>query len=88
MNLREIAKRFLSTRRTAYVRTFRNPAAEPVLADLARFCRAAASTGHPDPYMAARIDGRREVYLRIAQHINLSDDELWQLLGNNSITEN
>lgn len=87
MNLRELARRYLSTRRTAYVRTFRNPVAEPVLADLARFCRAAASTGHIDPYMAARLDGRREVFLRVSQHINLSDEELWQLLGNNGIEE-
>lgn len=87
MNLRELAKRYLSLRRTAYVRTFRTPVAAPVLADLARFCRAATSTGHPDPYMAARLDGRREAWLRISQHINLSDDELWKLLGDDNISE-
>jgi hypothetical protein len=47
-----------------------------VLADLAKFCRANRSTFHPDPHVAARLDGRREVWLRITQHLNLSTDDL------------
>lgn len=52
-----------------------------VLSDLARFCRAHSSTGHADPHIAARLDGRREVWLRIQNHLRLTDDELWQLHG-------
>lgn len=52
-----------------------------VLGDLAKFCRAAESTGHANPYVAARLDGRREVWLRISQHLNLPVDELYRIYG-------
>lgn len=77
----ERAKEYLTTRQQAYRIAFRGVTGERVLADLAKFCRAHASTGHPDPYAAARLDGRREVWLRIQQHLNLSDEELWRLFG-------
>jgi hypothetical protein len=69
----------LMTRRHHYQITFRAPPAQTVLKDLARFCRAHESTAHPDPHVAARLDGRREVWLRIAQHLNLTPDQLWEL---------
>lgn len=73
---------FLQRRRTAYVKTFlHNAFGQEVLADLARFCRAKESTFHPDPRVHAVLEGRREVYLRIAQHLNMTDDELWALYG-------
>lgn len=74
---------FLTQRRLAYLRTFNVASAdvEKVLVDLSRFCRAHKSTGHTDPYMAARLDGRREVWIRIQQHLQLSDEVLWQLYG-------
>lgn len=50
-----------------------------MLADLARFCRAHTSTADKDPMVAARLDGRREVWLRIQQHTKLSNDTLWLL---------
>lgn len=75
--------RFLAGRKGAYSRVF--PAdsrdARLVLADLAQFCRANASTFAPDPHVAARLDGRREVWLRIANHLNLPTDELYRLFG-------
>jgi hypothetical protein len=49
-----------------------------VLADLAKFCRAHQSTFHPDTHVAARLDGRREVWLRITQHLNLTTDDLYK----------
>jgi len=70
---------FFNRRRTAYVNTFENPMGREVLADLARFCRANATTFHPDARMHAVAEGRREVWLRIAQHLNLSDDQLFEL---------
>lgn len=44
--------------------------------DLGRFCRAFQSCWHPDARMNAVLEGRREVWLRIEQHFNLSPDEL------------
>lgn len=55
--------------------------AEEVLADLAKFCRANQSTFHADPRVHAVAEGRREVWLRITQHLNLTDDQLWRMYG-------
>jgi hypothetical protein len=76
-------REFVVRRSTAYRITFPKGgrASDVVLADLARFCRAHCSTFHPDPHVAARLDGRREVWLRIVEHLNLSSDELIALYG-------
>lgn len=81
MSVLESARQFLSRRRTAYVRTFTGPFADEVLQDLARFCRANQSTFHPDPRAHAVAEGRREVWLRIQQHLKLTDDQLWRVYG-------
>jgi hypothetical protein len=75
------AKQFLSRRRYAYVKTFNGPLGQEVLADLVKFCRARESTFHPDPRVHAVLEGRREVFLRIQQHLQLTDDELWTIYG-------
>ena len=75
------AKAYLATRRMNYQRTFTGMPAKMVLADLARFCRANASTFHTNPAVQSKMDGRREVWLRIQQHIRLNDLELWQLFA-------
>lgn len=75
------AQQFLSARRTDYVQTFNTPHGENVLEDLAKFCRANESTFHADPRIHAVLEGRREVWLRIAQHLNLSDSQLWRMFG-------
>lgn len=82
MNRREAferLKQFIFGRRSAYVRTFSGPVAEVVLADLAKFCRARETTFHPDPRVAALQEGRREVWIRIQDHLNLSPEELYEL---------
>lgn len=81
MSLLEKAKSYLARRRTAYITTFLNPVGEEVLEDLAKFCRAHESTFHQDPRAHAVAEGRREVWLRIQKHLNLSDDQLWKLYG-------
>jgi hypothetical protein len=83
----EYAKRWLRSRRLSYLRTFdaNNVDAQEVLADLARFCRAHDSTFHPQH--AARLDGRREVWLRIQHHLQLTDDQLWQLYGRKDLKD-
>lgn len=70
---------FFNRRRTAYVNTFENPMGREVLADLARFCRANTTTFHADARVHAVAEGRREVWLRISQHLNLSDEQLFDL---------
>lgn len=81
--VREHLLAFLKRRKMAYVTTFCNPVGEEVLRDLAKFCRAHTTTFHADARLAAQLDGRREVWLRIQQHIQLNDDQLWRLFGPN-----
>lgn len=53
---------------------------EIVLADLREYCRATASTFSPDPYVAARLAGRREAWLRIMQHLTLDEQRVRKLV--------
>ncbi len=75
----ERLKQYLGRRKYAYKQTFKGPLAEEVLADLARFCRAHQSTFNTDPRAHAVLEGRREVWLRIAHHLQLTEPELWRL---------
>ncbi len=77
----EKAKTFLRDRGIAYQQTFdiKSRHANAVLKDLAKFCRAAETTYHPDARVHAALEGRREVWLRIQNHLNLSPEEIWEL---------
>lgn len=77
------AKEFLSRRAVSYRHVFNKESvlAIEVLEDLAKFCRANESTFHVDPRAHAMLEGRREVWLRIQHHLNLSEEELWKLYG-------
>lgn len=81
LDLYQRARAYLTGRTVAYNHVFdRKSQFTPiVLADLARFCRAHVSTAGRDAHEAARLDGRREVWLRIQQHLNLSPETLWLL---------
>jgi hypothetical protein len=72
----QTAHDFLVTRAQAYRRTFSGVYGEKVLTDLAQFCRANESTFNPDPRMEGVLQGRREVWLRVTKHLNLTDDQL------------
>ncbi len=85
-------KRRIQKRRNAYARAFLDdrkeltPDAEIIFKDLARFCRAHKSTavfsqvrGCMDPIASARADGRREVYLRMVEHLHLDERFLTNL---------
>lgn len=56
-----------------------------VLSDLREFCRAdqscvvVAKDGHIDTHATAIAEGRREVWLRLVQTLNLSDETLQRL---------
>lgn len=50
-----------------------------VMEDLRGFCRAERSCWDADPRVHAVLEGRREVWLRIQQHIQLTPEELLSL---------
>lgn len=77
----EAARNYLADRQRAYKMVFDGVAGGAVLDDLARFCRAKASTFHENERVHALMEGRREVWLRIAKHLNLSEEQLWQTIG-------
>lgn len=85
MSKQQEAQAFLAERRTDYVRTFDTPHGQKVLRDLAKFCRANETCFHTDARAHAVAEGRREVWLRIQQHLHLSDDALWGLYGTGPI---
>ena len=62
-------------------------AAQRVLADLRGFCRADTSCvvfgkdGRVDTHATAVLEGRREVWLKIVQTLNISDAQLVRLMN-------
>ena len=72
---------FMRSRKQAYQLTFSTPHGSQMLTDLAKFCRANQSCWDPDPRVHAVLEGRREVFLRIASHLNLNHEQLNQLYG-------
>lgn len=50
-----------------------------VLNDFANFCRKKRSTADANPHVAARLDGRREVVLRIDEYLELTLEQLIEL---------
>lgn len=69
----------MRARKRAYQDAFNSPSGAEVLIDLARFCRANETTFDPDPRLHAALEGRREVWLRIQQHLNLTSQDLADL---------
>ena len=72
---------FLGRRKAAYVRVFTSDDGDYVLRDLAKFCRAGKTAFDKDERVTALLQGRQEVFLRIAQHLNLSADKLYEIYG-------
>jgi len=63
----------------------RSPAHMIVLRDLAFFCRANESCVVPgDRDKTLMLEGRREVFLRIQQHLDMNPDELFALYSGNA----
>lgn len=83
LNIKERLDGFFRRRKLAYIKVFNkeNVYTEEVLEDLAKFCRANDSAFHPDSRVHAVLEGRREVFLRIQSHINLTTDQLYKLYG-------
>ncbi len=82
-DLREKIKSVISGRQRSYKRIFGsdNEDVKLVLKDLAKFCRANESCFHQDVRIHANFEGRREVYLRIMEHLKLTPDEYWDKYG-------
>jgi hypothetical protein len=69
--------KILIRRSGAYRKTFSGPEGRKVLADLKRFCKATVPTANIKNVNATYLaEGRREVWLRILSHINLTDEEI------------
>lgn len=62
----------------AYQMAFAGASGQAVLDDLARFCRANEPCWSEDQRHHARLEGRREVYLRIQNQLKLPVEELLQ----------
>lgn len=76
---------FLRGRKRNYQLAFGSPAGQAVLRDLAGFCRAAETCFDQDQRIHAVLEGRREVWLRIERHLNLSSEQLFALLDGRQI---
>jgi hypothetical protein len=79
---------FLLDRKQGYVAAFGGEKGRIVLEDLAGFCRAEESTFHVDPRIEGIMQGRREVWIRISKHLNLTPDELVQYFNPTGDTSN
>jgi hypothetical protein len=70
-------KQILADRQRAYMLALKTPAGEAILSDLAVFCRANETCVVPgDRDRTYVLEGRREVYLRIKDHLDLAIDQL------------
>lgn len=67
-------------RKKAYQLSLKSPAGQMVIQDLAVFCRANEScVVLGDEHRTFVLEGRREVYLRIMEHLNLTPEQLASL---------
>lgn len=79
----------LKSRQRAYRKVYKGNGIDGdiVLEDLAKFCRANQTTFHTNPRLSLILQGRHEVWVRIQQHLQLSDEQLWALYGNPTLTD-
>ena len=79
---------FLHARKRAYSLCFGSPVGNEVLIDLSRFCRAVETCVVPgDHDRTLVLEGRREVFLRITEHMNLSTEQLYALYDRRNIQQ-
>lgn len=72
-------------RATAYKLAFSTPAGQLVMQDLMSFCRAHESCFDPDPRIHAALEGRREVWLRIFNHVELTHSQALAVFGGRTL---
>lgn len=73
---------YIRNRKKAYQIVFAPSSAhgQEVLSDLARFCRAYETCFDADPRKHAVLEGRREVWLRVQNHLHLTPEQLFALI--------
>ena len=68
-------------RRRAYRATFNTVEGRKVLADLRRFCRASVPTADVNNVQATYLlEGRREIWCRTQAHLQLTDEDVFNLI--------
>lgn len=72
----------------AYKAVFGQPEAVMVINDLAKFCGAEKSAFRTDTHEMARMEGRREVWLRLQAQLNLSEKDIFDLLRRSGFNNN
>ena len=75
----EAVYNYITRRRQKYLLVFGTPYGQEVLADLAVFCRATESCFDADPRIHAVLEGRREVWNRIQDHLHLTNEQVYAL---------
>ena len=93
MSMIPLRFRLMFGRRAAYRRAFLDDrgqlteAGQRVMADLAKFCRVRESitivspvTRTVDTHASLQAEGRREVFNRLAYYLNLSEQDIYQLM--------
>ncbi len=76
---------FFYKRQKAYRSVFNSPEGKKVLADLRRFCRATTPTADVNNVQATYLlEGRREVWCRLMAHLQLTDEDVYNLIEENS----
>lgn len=68
-----------------YLATFKTGPGQRVLIDLASYCRANVSCFHADPRIHARLEGRRDVWNKIQEHLHLTPEQMMQLYQQNPV---
>lgn len=82
----EAAHAQLLERKRSYQAAFSSPQQQAALIDLAAFCKANVSCAVPGDRDATLLfEGRREVWLRIQQHLNLTPEQLFTLFVGNPL---
>lgn len=71
----------LANRQKMYNIVFSNENSKTVLEDLKTFCRFDESCFHADPRVHAVLEGRREVILRIMDHLTLTPEDFVKKYG-------
>lgn len=75
----------IKERKQAYLLACGQPAMQRLLIDLANFCRAGETCvaldqdGRVDKERSLVLEGRREVWLRIQENLNLTTNQLYRL---------
>lgn len=75
----------LGNRKRAYQQVFGNPVGQSVLRDLMAFCKFDDTTHSDDELQTARLNGRREVMLRIQKHLHYTPEQLYAIYSGQTV---